>query len=349
MATVNEAAGSGLPLEAALKAGLDNIDYGQSLTFKLYVRVVLPFDGFAYWVRAELLTPAAWNDVLAEADRLDDPPKHVVEVKGALHYSTEVQMQEDNNLAINKMIFTSMEKIQDFLQINPAFLYVGEFEGIRFAFSSRGSYFQQANLHHYFGIDVDPTIWDLLIDDPADMPADEAIVSNSLPIWLYLNGYAPAWHVDIPMPAIPLWPSYLAGANITPPFGTVHIDPDQTIAYQSAPLLGRTLEHSQLMHDRVVVTLFGCTNKMALDFLDAVNQFTLDTGYMGIVGVPPAVRDDKKTQPEYLWIAKKKRIVFEVSYHQYTARNIARQLIEKAIVSIFVGQTQISGPVATPA
>ena len=46
------------------------------------------------------------------------------------------------------------------------------------------------------------------------------------------------------------------------------------------------------------------------------------------------MRDEKMTQSELGILAQKKTITFEVSYYQTTVNNIARQLIEKAFISV---------------
>jgi hypothetical protein len=54
-----------------------------------------------------------------------------------------------------------------------------------------------------------------------------------------------------------------------------------------------------------------------------------NAGGIGLVAQSNAILDDKRTQIGA--IAQKKRLVFDVSYNQYQMRNVARQLIEKAI------------------
>jgi hypothetical protein len=324
MATVNEAETARTALGAALKAGLDTLDLNQTITFTLYQRVVLPLDGYVFWVNAAISNIATTTPL-------------TMDVMGALHYTADLRQEEDNSVVANRVVFSAEDPVQNFSIMAPSELYFAVFDGVRFAFSSRGSYFQQSNLHHYIGNSFSAWMMTQIIDNIANLPpTTDLIVSNSLPIWLSLSGYNPAWHVDIAMPAIPLFPSFLSPQNFLPPYGTVHVEPEQTTPYQAVRLLNSTLDHSQLTHDRVIVTLYGCSNRMALDFLDATLQYTLDTDNMGIVGVPPIVRDDKKTQTEALIIAQKKRIVFEVSYYQSTVRNIARQMIERALVGLWV-------------
>ena len=46
-------------MSAVLKTGLDVIDLSQTVTFTLYTKVVLPIDGFVFWVKTQLLSESA--------------------------------------------------------------------------------------------------------------------------------------------------------------------------------------------------------------------------------------------------------------------------------------------------
>jgi hypothetical protein len=46
----------------------------------------------------------------------------------------------------------------------------------------------------------------------------------------------------------------------------------------------------------------------------------------------PIVTDEKRPQPEFKILAKKKTVTFEVSYLQSAARDMARQLIAAAVI-----------------
>jgi len=327
MASVNEVENVGrTALGAALKAGLDTLDLNQSVTFIKYQQMILPLDGYVFWVKT------------TESKT----------IMGAVHYATDTVQQEATSQSNNQVVFTAEDPIESLNRIAPDTLWIGSFDGIRFAFSSRGMYFQQANLHHYFGMSIYPTMEPQIIDSANQIDPNQVIVSNSLPIWLSLSGYNPAWPVDIPMPAVPLYPSFLIPGNFRPPYGAIHVEPDQTYAYQVHPLYDNRMNENQLAHDRVVVTLYGCNNRTALDFKSAVLQYTLDTDHMGIVGVPSVVLDDKLPQSEMQVIAQRKRIIFEVSYNQGTVRDIARQLIVKATVGLYAEDVHIGDIVMAP-
>ena len=60
------------------------------------------------------------------------------------------------------------------------------------AFSQRGNYFEQANIWHYSGFAVFPTLKTQVIASASDLPSGP-IVSNSLPIWLSYNAFVPVY------------------------------------------------------------------------------------------------------------------------------------------------------------
>src|SRR6516165_10801487 len=91
--SVNESGIGQTPLSAALKEGLDNIDYEQTITFTPYYRVVLPLDGFVFWVRSGLITPGStfgtfpYNAVGIGSGETFNPASEF-SAPGSLHYAT---------------------------------------------------------------------------------------------------------------------------------------------------------------------------------------------------------------------------------------------------------------------
>ncbi|EMQ3548516.1 hypothetical protein WE697_005141, partial [Escherichia coli O111:H5] len=77
-------------------------------------------------------------------------------------------------------------------------------------------------------------------------------------------------------------------------------------------------------------TLYGFSNKMALDLVDSVVNRALEEEKFGVTNIP-VVQDAKSGQVEINALAKKKIVDFDVNYYQSTAREISRQLIEKVI------------------
>jgi hypothetical protein len=343
--TVTEGLASQLtPIGADLKAGADAISLNQAITFTLYVRLILPVDGSTFWVKANQVKQGAlYGATLLNGRRYDQAgvtvtPANIITVVGSLHYSSNTSQTEEETIAVNRVVFTSESQVQDFNVVGPAFVYIGEFtpqngeQPIRFAFSERGSFYQQSGLYHYVGHAIYSDMQTQIIDDALLGFDQSAVVSNSLPFWLQLNKWniGPKTPVVFPNLVMPLFPSFLVTDNLIPPFASVHIS--ETLPIQSMPFIDTSGSHWQLVQDRVRITTYGMRNNQIMDFMDCVNEYTLLTDNFGIMNMP-AVRDEKKTQVELRIIAQKKTIEYDVSYYQSRARNIALQIIGSALVT----------------
>lgn len=355
MVGVDEAADTqGTPLEAAIKLGLDTLSLDQTITFVKYVKLVLPLDGYVFWVKASLVSSTAlYNVMVFNAGLFNGAYKkplstraaqealeatYEVEVDGSLHYATRMAQDQEETLSINEVIFTSESSVDAFNAINPNVLYIAtpddpKLEGIRFAFSARGNYYAQANIYHYRGAAIYADMETQIIDDISQINTRALIVSNSLPIWLALNNW-PDYDFEPFKNNIPLYPSFLSPQNLRPPYGTIHIQPEGTEPLTQTPYLGKTYSHHQLCMDTVDVALWGCNNDAALTFIDFVNQYSVNWGILGLTNMP-VVRDMKRVQVELTAIAQKKTIQFKVSYYQSVARSIARQLIKNVIPTYY--------------
>jgi hypothetical protein len=295
---------------SALTDGLAQISGSASIPFVQYIRYVLPLDGYVFWLATQQTT-----------------------FTGSLHYAATDQQNQDDNFAVNRVVFTATEEIQSFNEINPSTMWVGQWDGMRFAFSSRGYFAPNAGLFHYAGDAVYPTLATQLLDVGNQPDPDTVIVSNSLPAWLSIQGYTPEWLNPL-NPGVTLYPSFLVPDNLEPPYGSVHIEPASTTALQSVPLLGPTASGTQLATDRVRVTLYGLTNVQALDWLQTALRYMEDTSVIGLMNMP-IMRDEKRTQVELGALAMKKSIEFDVSYNQSAVRDTARQMI-KTVANIVV-------------
>jgi len=311
MATVTESMGAGQQLKAVLESGLTMLSASQTLTFTKYVKRILPLDGYVFWLAGEQIT-----------------------AQGSLHYATDLAVNEDETITINNIVFTTTQPITELNTINQQIIWIASYDGLRFAFSQRGMFYEQAGLYHYGGHAVYSALASQLVDNLYTFTPDDLIVSNSLPAWLAIQSYSPIW-LQPSNPGIMLYPSFLVPSNIYPPYGVVHIEPGETRAIQAAPYLSSNVSHYQLATDRVRVTLYGYNNQAALDFVDTVNQYSLDTDVIGIMNMP-MMRDEKRAQPELQAIAMKKTIDFDVSYYQTRINDLARQLIEQAFVQYTV-------------
>jgi len=329
MASVAETAGAKTQLGAGLAEGVNTLSLNQTINFTLYVKLILPLDGYVFWVNAALLTDSALYNA-AQFNRLEFDqfkntlPSRQLVAQGSLHYATEMHQLEDRTTAYNHMIFTSLQPIQDFNLINPNLIYVAtNSDGVKFAFSRRDNFYKQADLYHYRGDALYSVMDTQLIDSMTGFDTTSPIVSNSLPIWLSLNQF------------FPMYPSYLVGQNIAPPYAAVDINPSDTYAIQAFPLQDRNSNPNQLTHDKVKITIYGIRNNEALNFAQYVYDYSLNTDNIGVQNMP-IIQDEKMTQPEFGIIAMKKTITFDVSYYQTTVNDIARKLIESAFINVTV-------------
>jgi hypothetical protein len=314
MTSVNEAAGNAKPqLAAELAAGVDLLSGSLQVTFTLYKKLVLPLDGFVFWVRSDLTKPVP-------------ELRATVDIAGSLHYSTEIEQERESTIGLNTIVFTALNQIDLFQFVDPQWIYLATYEGIRFAFSSQGKYYQQAGLWHYHGVAVTSISKIQIIDDISLLPKKQ-IVSNSLPIWLAMPTYIPPYP-GFRCPFM-LYPSFLVPQNEPPPYGTVHIEKTKSLV--EAAFLGPKLTSSQLATETVKVTTYGVDNDDIITFLNFVLQYSYDWNFIGMRNMP-IINDIKEEQSELQVITQKKEIEFEVNYLQESVRHIARQHILGCVV-----------------
>lgn len=335
MASATEAAQAKPQLGAGLAQGVETISGNEQVTFTLYVKLVLPLDGFVFWVNASLLTDSAiynasqYNRVEIDKYAFAVPPKQVT-VKGSFHYNTSVQMLEDRQPAFNHIIFTALQPITDFNSINPQFMYIAEYQGLKFAFNSRDNYYKQADLYHYRGSSLYSIMNTQIINTMTDFDAQSVIVSNSLPIWLTLTDF------------FPMYPSYLVDQNTPPPYAAVDIIPSETTALGQFPIINNVIPtsgnpvqstYNQLTSDTVKITMYGIRNHEVLNFAEYVYQYSMNTDNIGLMNMP-IIQDEKVTQSEFGILAMKKTITFKISYYQNTVNDVALKYIQSAFCSL---------------
>ncbi len=335
--SATESAGARHQMAAALAAGVGVISENQEIVFTRYRRLVLPVDGFVFWVRANLLVPSAapnsplGNQVAANQQPVDPGHPLTVTVRGSLHYMTASSQNEDDSSNTNQVVFTALAEVEDLNNIDPEDTWIGAWQGVRFAFSRREMYYEQAKIQHYVGTAIYSAMETQIIDTAAGW-SNLQVVSNSLPVWLALREpVAPV----VGLAGIPyqVFPSFLVAQNIVPPYVAVHIYPEATEALQMAPRFDRAGSQWQLVQDRVRITLYGFRNEQALAFVDYVQQFCAFTGVMGISNMP-VLKDEKRTQVELGILAQKKTVEFVVNYYQSAMRSLSRQLILSAPVTV---------------
>lgn len=329
MSSIDEAiSGQGPMLNGPLSAGLNTLDLNQTVVWTLYQRIVLPLDGFVFWVKADVLGSGALaNSSLANSfaanQTLKFTPAITFSAQGSLHHTTIEKQDLDASYSVNRIVFTSLNPVNNLDQVAPDQMWLATVNGNKYSFSSRSMWYRQAGLYHYAGDAVYAPLSSQIIDYPQQLNSVDEVVSNSLPIWLSLNSM------------FPIFPSFLVPYNFPPPFATIHIGEDDTSPMTAGPVFDSTFTRWQLAKDRVTFTSYGIRNNTILDWLDFVQEYTLNNpGILGIMNTP-IPRDAKRNQVEVGVLAQKKVISFDASYYQARVRTLSRQLIKEAFLEDF--------------
>ncbi len=301
------AAAAGAGLAAGLQAAVAQISEGQDFTFTLYKRLVLPADGFVFWAPASTVSPPVTS------------PEAQFTVNGSLHLTQDTQQQAEANYDLQSVVFTVKTKIEAFEEVDPSLMYVLTLpNGSLLAFNGQRMRFDPSGIWHYYGRALFPFEASQVIDNALDIP-DDAIVSNSLPVWLAMT-----------TDTLPVYPSFLVPQNAIPPY--VSVDIENTEAIGAAPKRDRNDSQSQLAQETVAFTFYGVRNNGVLDFQARVlhNSFSGDYGMMN----SPVPVDEKQPQSEFGIIAQRKKMVAQVNYYQTRTRAVARRLITSAFIHL---------------
>jgi hypothetical protein len=323
------------PLGAALDAGVATLSYGQQICFTLYLRVVLPADGFVFWVKARTLSKnsAAYNNALGDtivynaAGNVDLGCGEMC-IPGSLHFSTMRQQDEASSAATNTVVFTAREPVQNLDLVGPNMMWVAQFGGVKFAFRDRTMFYKQAGLHHYRGTALYSTLDTQLIDSVTELPTGN-VVSDSLPLWLTMSQYGT------------VYPSFAVPANLPPPYIGAHIVPGNTRSLAMQPWIDPATGSSwQLTRDTVRFTLYGLQNNAAIDFQNYIFNGSLDdNAAYGILGDSmPTLQDERQTQPEMQILAQRKTFTVDVSYYQTRVQTVALRYILSAMLTLNIGE-----------
>lgn len=328
MPSMSESMG-GLPLANALAAGLQDISYSATISFSVYVRMVLPLDGFVFWVRTDLVSQAALSGLAS--DTYNGPA--TLEVAGSLHISSRAVQDETQNVDVSNIVFTTTQEVRPFHETGQDYVWIGTTDdGIRFGIDARNGYYKQANLNHYTGNNIAPTIETQIIDDISQIEEQELIVSNSLPFFLAMSSQSTIYNWLKP-PDVAFYPSYLSPDNLIPPYVSVSIDPSSTEAIQAGPVFDITGSRWQLVRERVKLTFFGLRNSQIMDVLDYITRWCTMFDKLGIMNMP-VVKDERQPQAEIGALAIRKACVIDVNYYQTASRDITVQYIKHATVSL---------------
>jgi len=335
MASAIEAAQAKSQLASGLAQGVQTLSGNEQVTFTLYVKLVLPLDGYVFWVNASLLTDSAiynasqYNRLEIDKYEFPIPPKQIT-ASGSFHLAQELHQLDDRTTTYNHIIFTSIQPIQEFNLVNPNLIYIAKYENNTFAFSRRDNFYKQADLYHYRGDALYSIMNTQVIDTMTGFDTQSPIVSNSLPIWLTLNQF------------FPMYPSYLVAQNLPPPYAAIDITSSETEALGQFPIVNNVIPtsgnptqstYNQLTTDTVKISMFGIRNHEALNFAEYVYQYSMNTDNIGLMNMP-IIQDEKVTQPELGIIAMKKTITFKVSYYQNTVNDVALKYIQSAFCSL---------------
>lgn len=311
MPTINELTTAKSELNEALAQGLNDISRAEVVRFTKYVRRVLPLDGFVFWV----------NTALTNADGVAT----VRDINGYVHLSTESIQDEEQLYDRNSVIFTALQEIDDFNDTDSDTLYIGEFFGVRFAFSRRTGWNEPANLYHYSGYAIYPQMASQIIDSNDDIDFTDVVVSSSLPIWLSM--------IDS---GVVMFPAMLSAENLTPPFATVRCSNVKPLA--ATYMLDRNSNQTQLVEEEVKISFTGLRNAAIMDFVRYVTEYTLsDMTEMGINNIP-VVQDERVPQNELNVLAQRKTITYTVNYYQHRMRDVVRRLILQAIPNLMMSK-----------
>ena len=289
MGILTEAANAPQQLAATLSAGLDSLSSKQQVVFTQYNKFVSPLDGFVFWINSG----------------------STATYKGSLHQTIQRVQNEDETIAINKIVFTSESEISQFNLINSQVLFVGAWvsDGVtlQVVFNEALSVYKQAGLWHYSGDAVYPALQAQLLPNVGAVPV-APVVNNLVP------------------------------DNALPPYVSVHIAPENTTTLGQFPLLEwpspsvsgfNQMASTQLMQDKVELTLYGFNNLLATQYFVSLMQYSLNTDDFGFCN-SPAIRDGKRTQVEIGAIAMLKKIDILASYYQSTANALSQRLIVNA-------------------
>jgi len=318
------------PLSDVLGAGVDSIRYQQEITFTPYVRLVLPLDGFVFWVRYDQV-----GTLILRGVDLTPGEEASFTVPCSLHMATDTEQSEDENLDVSNVVVTVKQEVRPFHDTLVTVMWLAEFQGVRFAINSRKSFYRQSNVYHYIGKTIYPAMLTQIIDDASLFDATALILSNSTPLWLALASIVPD-AVWLPGYTIPLFPKFLLPDNLEPAYGVILPVEGSQRAVNLAPTYQPNFSRDQYVTEDVDIILYGCNNKVASDFLDTV--LGLCVGEVSGFGInnSPVLQDESRQQSELSVLAQKKRIRFRINYHQTQLRALAIRYILKCVPTITV-------------
>lgn len=305
---------------SAIWDGVSGVGLDQLVEFQAYSLTILPVDGYVFWT-----------------------PTVTVKIPGVFHHYQEMVQNEDETVGYATVRFTTLQHITQFSDCPVTTIYIARHGNFRYTFSRQEGFLQDAQLWHYAGECVYPAFASQLLDPGNTIDPTRAIVSNSLPIWLAFNGYSTPYVGGFSNP-LTLYPSKVVPANLPPPYGAVHIAPENTRALQNVPQVQQVMVNgvatrvmNQLKADKVKIILYGLQSDEAEEFYGALLEYigTASTSGMGLMNTP-TITDGKRGQAELQALAMQKIIDLEVSYNSLYVKSVALQTIKSATVTFYV-------------
>jgi hypothetical protein len=290
-------------LASVIAQGIEYLSGATQYTFNLFIKFVSPIDGLVYWIPA--------------------PNSEPVTVAGSFHITADQQQNIADSKTFSQVWLSTQTEIPQFRDVGGDSLYCGVVDGRRYAFNSQGKYYRQANVFHYAGDILYPTMETQFINSPDDITLT---VTNSLPVWL-----------AHPLAGVPIFPAYLVPKDQPPPYVSVFIPPEKTETL-ALNLRRSALDNPDILaRDEIVLNLVGLSNAQAFQYVRTIENYL--RGNIDGVGLaaPFTIHDDHETQTAFSVLAKRKRVILSANYHQKSVVNVARGLITSAFISITSG------------
>lgn len=316
MPSLNELSNAaGTPLATSQADSVGDVSDDQRLTFKQYRRVVLPADGFIFWVSCNI-------------ER---------EITGSAHIQTNNTQDEWQAANHGKIILTTPEELPPFrAQENELdTVWVGVWEGMPFAIGSQSARYVQAGLCRYVGDTITPAFAAQFLDTEDDLKGLSPYASTSLPLFLRMPQYpnpALAW---CPWPSgTSIFPSFSVPDNQKPPYITVHIEASATKPLSMGTLSAQSGTTGTIVKEHVRLRLLGLNNARASNLLNYITHWALiHADEIGVLNTPIVV-DEKNPLPNINALAPLKTIELDIMYSQSSARDAALQTITHATTSL---------------
>lgn len=315
MPTLDELTGgsAGTPLANALGAGLRDISYNKSVVFTEYKRRVLPLDGFVFWVAT---------------GRTRDVPC-------SLHATTTSEVKESQSFDQSHIIISTQQKIHEFHDTALNTVWMGNFEGIKFAIGSRTARYEQSGLFHYGAATIIPALAAQFISNSMELREKEPVIGNSFPLFLWMldhDSIALGW-CPWPEPC-PIFPSFCVPDNQAAPYCSIHVSPESATPLSMGRLDPSTASTDRLVTERVKLRFYGVRHQGVEDAMSHILHWCLlNENIMGIQSTP-VIRDEKEPMAEINALAMAKTFELDVIYSQHAVRSTALALIRRTIPTV---------------